>query len=387
VTLAWLDASSGLSGDKLLAALLDIGEARGSFCLDDLRVAVESLGVGEAFIETERVKRGGISGLHVRVVAGPSPARTWSDIRQMLLDAALPGRTVERALVVFEAIALAESRVHGVAAEDVHFHEVGATDSIVDIVGVCLGLELLGIGSWTVGPIAVGGGHVETAHGRLPVPTPATLELLTDVPIEGGPPESGELTTPTGAALAVANADAFGSLPPAVPVAIGYGAGTREIEGLPNVLRVVLAESADDFSATVVLLETNLDHLPAEEIAFVTEQLLAEGALDVWLTPLVMKKGRPGVLLSVLTERMEDVRVTRAIHALTGSLGVRRSELERSVASREQRAVETPWGPARVKSGAGRVRPEHDDVARIASEQGLPYGFVRDEIARLASGA
>jgi len=406
--IAYLDCASGISGDKFLAALLDAGAADDRFTLEHLNTALGTLGLTEIRATTSRVVRGGISGLHVTIPAEADPPhRHWGDIRTMLQAAALPTAARERALRAFEAIAAAEGAVHGTAPESVHFHEVGAADSIADIVGVSLGLELLSVEHLVCSTVAVGSGLTgRTAHGTLPVPAPATLELLAGAPIESGLSD-GELTTPTGAALVRVNVDAFGPLPAMVATAIGYGAGTRETPGLPNVARIVLGHDLrvaggsqppfahedprtthDSPLEPVVLLATAVDHIAPEQVAFAAEELRTAGALDVWQMPVAMKKGRLGVELSVLA-RPEDVeRLSDAIHDLTGSLGVRRTDLERGVLARRIDEAEGPWGSFRVKvSGSGdsyRARPEHDDIARIARATGMHYGEVSRRLREAA---
>ena len=385
--IGYLDCSTGISGDKFLGALLDVGELTGAFTISDLQELAAAL-APEARVTVERVRSHGISAVSVRVEAAEQPAhRHWPAIEAMLLAADLPEPVRFAALRTFEALAAAEAHVHGVALDEVHFHEVGAIDSIVDVVGVCFGVNALGIDLLMAGPVAVGGGTVETSHGVLPVPAPATAMLLADVPTFGGPVMS-ELTTPTGAALLHGLAVGFGPMPPMVTDHVGFGAGTRDI-GLPNICQLTVGDSSEatgsaDLLEPVALLETNIDHLPAEELAFAAEELLGEGALDVWQTPIVMKKGRSAVMLSVLAPAGAADHFAERIIALTGSLGVRRELLGRTVAQRESEVVESPWGPARVKVGAGRVRPEHDDVARIAREHGLPYRVVAAEIERIA---
>jgi uncharacterized protein (TIGR00299 family) protein len=390
---AYLDCSSGVSGDKFLGALLDFGEANGEFTADHLRAAVSSL-APEAHIDVRRVLSHGVTAVGVNVVSEESVARHWSDIRTLIANAeslAEPAR--ESALRAFEAIAVAEAAVHGVDVDGVHFHEVGAIDSIVDVVGVCVGIHALGIGRLVASPVAVGSGTVATSHGVLPVPAPATAALLRGLPIVPGP-AAGELTTPTGAALVAELASEFGAPPAMTLTGGGYGAGTRDI-GSPNVCRVMVGESMQAAAENppsgatpqlepLVLLETNIDHIPAEELAFAAEELMSAGALDVWQTPIVMKKGRSAVMLSVLAAPADANSLAEQTIALTGSLGVRRTRIERSCVSRIVREVGTPWGPVRVKIGAGRVRPEHDDIARVAREHGLSYGAVAREIARLA---
>ena len=392
---AYLDCSTGVSGDKFLGALLDAGETGGEFTTEHLRAIVADL-APEARVSVERVLSGGVSALSVRVSADRDEThRHWGDIRKLIAgaDPAVLGEAArESALRAFEALAIAEAAVHGVDVDRVHFHEVGAIDSIVDIVGVCAGVHALGIaGELTAGTVAVGSGTADTAHGILPVPAPATAALLAGIPIVAGP-ATGELTTPPGATLVAELAGSFGVMPSMTPELLGYGGGTRDL-GMPNICRITIGEPAmaqaqpdapDAPLEPVVLLETNIDHIPAEELAFAAEELLGDGALDVWQTPIVMKKGRSAIMLSVLSDpSLADALAARIIE-LTGSLGVRRSTLERSCAPRDVRDVATPWGQARVKVGGGRVRPEHDDVARIAREHGLPYAAVSREIVRLA---
>lgn len=385
--IGYLDCSTGVSGDKFLGALLDLGAQRGEYTADDLSEIVARL-APEARLEVENVISRGVTAVGVNVRAQDQPhSRTWGDIRALIEAAQLPLRVRETSLRAFEALAIAEAGVHGNDVDSVHFHEVGAIDSIVDIVGVCAGVHALGIERLTVSAVAVGSGTVETSHGTLPVPAPATAALLKGVPIVGGP-SSGELTTPTGAALLVALANGFGPLPALTVIGSGYGAGTRDI-GCPNVCRLLLGTDAQlpDGTPTeaVAVLETNIDHLSAEEVAFVAEELLTDGALDVWQTPIVMKKGRLAVTLSVLTSQHATAETSRRMMDLTGTLGVRVAPLQRFVASREIVTVNTPWGPARAKLGSGRIRAEHDDVARIVRDHGLLYHDVVREIGRLAA--
>ncbi len=390
--IGYLDCSTGVSGDKLLGALLDAGTADGRFTAEDLAAIAAQL-APEARVVVERVSSRGVSALGVRVLADEQPhSRSWSEIRTSIGAADLPAPVAEMALRAFGALAQAEATVHGTTVDDVHFHEVGAIDSIVDMVGACAGLHALGITSLLATPVAVGSGTVETSHGTLPVPAPATALLLQSaaVPVVTGP-ASGELTTPTGAALLAACVERFSAMPPLTITGIGYGAGTRDI-GVPNVCRLILGqespvahrEPGDGLAVeSVAVLETNLDHLSPEELAFACEELLAEGALDVWQTPVVMKKGRLAVVLSVLAAEADAPRLAARVSELTGSLGVRVRTAERFVAPREVLEVPTEWGVVRVKAGAGRLRPEHEDVARIARETGHSYA----DVARRATQA
>jgi uncharacterized protein (TIGR00299 family) protein len=390
--IGYLDCSTGVSGDKFLGALLDVGIANGRFTAEHLAAIVAEL-APEARVVVERVSSRGVSALSVRVLAEGQPhSRSWADIRTALNSASLPGPVLDRTLLAFSALAEAEAAVHGTAVDDVHFHEVGAIDSIVDMVGTCAGIHALGITSLLATPVAVGSGTVETSHGTLPVPAPATARLLqsADAPLEAGP-AAGELTTPTGAALLSACVDGYSAMPSLIIAGIGLGAGTRDI-GVPNICRLILAEepvviadTADDLAhETVAVLESNIDHLSPEELAFACEELLAEGALDVWQTPIVMKKGRSAVLLSALVAERDAGRFAARVSRLTGSLGVRVRVTQRLIAPRRALEITTEWGPVRVKSGAGRVRPEHDDIARIARKTGRAYADIARQVTDAA---
>lgn len=375
--IAYLDCSTGVSGDKFLGALLDAGSASGAFTAEYLQVVLSAL-APEACVVVERVRSHGIAAVSVRVeAAGPQPEhRHWPEVRAMLETSALEPAVRGRALRTFELLAHAEAHAHACAVDDVHFHEVGALDSILDVVGVCAGLHALGVTHLMASPVAVGSGTVETAHGTLPVPAPATAQLLQGIPIVPGS-AAGELTTPTGAALLAACADAYGPCPPMTPRVTGTGAGTRDI-GVPNVCQLILGDPAREQALDtecVTLLETNVDHLSGEAVADAIGRLLAQGALDAWATPITMKKGRPALLLSVLAPGTPDdaAQLAERIVAFTGTLGVRTQQLERFAVPRDVAAIDTPWGPVRVKVGAGRMRPEADDVARVAGELSQPY--------------
>lgn len=385
--IAHLDCSSGVSGDKFLGALIDAGSSTGQFgpqALQDIAYALAP----ECVVSVIKSTSHGIGGVRVEVIAAQQPPhRSWSDIQGLIRGSGLPEAVIEKSLRVFGALAEAEAIVHDVAVSDVHFHEVGAIDSIVDIVGVCAGIEALGIEALYATPPAAGSGVVETSHGPLAVPAPATAKLLTDHRIPTTTSTAvGELTTPTGAAL-LTLADAFGPVPPTTPYLLGYGLGTRDI-GQPNVCRLIVGELNGSvipvFEDETVLLETNIDHITPEAVAFAGEELLAEGALDVWVTPIAMKKGRAALTLSVLTDASRADELAGRIVALTGSLGVRTSPQRRLIAQRESFTVDTPWGEVGVKHGAGRFRPEHDAIAKIAREHGLVYYDVLTKVTELA---
>lgn len=402
--IAHLDCTTGVSGDKFLGALLAVGEQTGGFTARDLAELAASL-VPEASVEVTQVVSRGVTASGVRVTAADQPHhRSMSDIRSMIENATLPDAVRATALKVFEELAAAEANVHGCPPDDVHFHEVGALDSVVDIVGVCAGVAALGIEQLTASVIATGWGDVKTSHGTLAVPAPATALLLLGIPTTPGPAPRdgsapGELTTPTGAALVRVLAGGFGPQAPMTARFSGHGAGTRDV-GHPNVCRLTLGDAADasgddpgageaggalpgDMGGAhepVVLLETNLDHLSPEAVAFACEELLGAGALDVWTTPVTMKKGRSAIVMSALCRPADAARLTASVHELTGTLGIRRADLTRHVVEREVVTVRTEWGSVRYKRGAGRSRPEHDDVADVARRTGKPYDAVARDL-------
>lgn len=376
---AYLDCFSGVSGDKFLGALVGAG-----LSLDDLRDRLGALGLPGWTIESSPVRRAGLAGTLVTVgVAADPPSRTWRGIESMIEDSGLDDAVQRRALAAFGVLAEAEARAHGVALADVHFHEVGAVDSIVDIVGAAIGLELLGIDHLWASPVCVGFGTVQTQHGLLPVPAPATAELLRGIPTYAGEVEA-EMTTPTGAALLRAFVDRFAPMPPGTAVAEGWGAGSRALP-IANLLRLTLMEQVETGSplSQVAVLETTVDHITAEHLAATVDILLDLGALDAWTRPLHMKKGRLGAELTVIADAADAQRLSDAVMLHTGTLGVRRTLTWRAVADREQLTVTTSLGDVRVKvSGQGegrRVRPENDDVVAVARATGKPV----DVVARL----
>jgi len=386
--LAHLDCSSGVSGDKFLGAVLEAGSMLGLFTVEHLQRIATAL-APEAEVTVSKVDSSGVSATSIRVSASNAQPhhRAWRDIQSLIVGCdELSERAKQDALMVFGRLAEAEALVHNAAPEDVEFHEVGAIDSIVDIVGVCAGLDALGVGTLYATPPALGSGTVESAHGTLPVPAPATAALLLKMPTATST-AVGELTTPTGAAL-LHLVSVFGPVPPMTPFLLGYGAGTRDI-GQPNICRLLVGEPAETAvitdEDTAVLLETNIDHITPEAVAFAGEELIAEGALDVWITPIAMKKNRAALTLSVLVSPTDTERFAERTIALTGTLGVRVSVVPRIIAERESVKVDTEWGVLIVKHGAGRYRPEHDDIARISREHGLLYHDVLVRIHKAIS--
>ena len=369
--LLYVDAVGGLAGDMLLGALLDAGA-------DEERVADGLRSLAGVALESERVTRGAIAALHVRIVAdeGPQPQRHWADVRAVIDAATLPARAAQRAHAVFAALARAEAAVHGIDAEEVHFHEVGALDAIGDVCGIALALESLEVDEVVCSPLPLARGTVETAHGRLPLPAPATLELLRGAPVHGVEGE-GELVTPTGAAVVAALAGAFGTLPALRLEAVGYGAGTREVAERPNVVRVLVGEreSASGATAAAVVIETNLDDLSPELVPDAAERCFAAGALDVWVTSAGMKKGRPGVVLAALARPADERAVAETMLRETTALGVRVSPVRRWELERRFVTVSVAGEPVRVKLGlldgeTVNAAPEHDDCRAVARRTG-----------------
>jgi uncharacterized protein (TIGR00299 family) protein len=376
---AYLDCFSGVSGDKFLGALVGAGVS-----IDDLRDRLGALDLPGWSIVASPVRRAGLTGTLVTVdVEAEQPSRTWRCIEAMIDDSRLDEPVKRRALAAFGALAGAEAKAHGVPVADVHFHEVGAVDSIIDIVGTAIGLELLGVDTIWASPVCVGFGTVRTRHGLLPVPAPATAELLRGIPTYAGDVEA-EMTTPTGAALLKALVGRFAPMPPGTATAEGWGAGSRET-AVANLLRLTVAADVETTSPLqqVAVLETTVDHITAEHLAASLDILLDMGALDAWTAPVHMKKGRLGSALTVIARLADAERLSDAIMLHTGTLGVRRTPTWRAVAPREQLTVTTSLGDIRVKvSGEGegrRVRPENDDVVAIARATGRPV----DAVARL----
>ncbi|MGD0015532.1 MAG: nickel pincer cofactor biosynthesis protein LarC, partial [Bryobacteraceae bacterium] len=330
-------------------------------------------GTGAGF-EFEKTKRGSIAATKFHVLGGDHQRhRRLSHILEIVGAAALPGRVKQNAAAIFRRLAEVEAAVHGVPVEHVHFHEVGAVDSICDIVGACLGFELLGIEEIHSSPLNLGSGTVQTEHGVLPVPAPATAALLQGQPVYARGPEV-ELTTPTGAAIAAALACRFGAMPPMRISAVGYGAGGRDLPEQPNVLRVLIGEKSGASEATMVsVLEANIDDSSPEVLGFALERLLGAGALDATLTPLIMKKGRPGVLLRVIARPEDQEALAQLVFAETSTLGLRVYPAERRVQARSIVEVSTPHGKVRVKVSAdGRYAPEYEDCRRLALATGVP---------------
>lgn len=369
--IAYFDCFSGVSGDMTLGALVDAGVDRRA-----IESAIAGLGL-ECGLSFETVRRGGFRATYARVQAPHEHAhRHLHHIEAMIDRAGLSPRQTELAKRIFRRLGEAEAAVHGVPIEKIHFHEVGAVDSIVDIVGAAVGLDLLGAERVEASPLPPGRGWVRAAHGRMPLPAPGTAELLKGVPLADAPVEM-ELTTPTGAAILTTVAASFGPLPAMTVEAIGLGAGTREIPDQANILRLFVGQAAVPAgSDRIWVLETNLDDLPGEVVGYATTQLLAAGALDAFVTPIQMKKNRPGVMVTVLCDESRIPELEAILFRETTTLGIRRYPVSRHKLRREAVLVETAFGAIKGKLGwlDGRpptFSPEYDDCARVASSRGI----------------
>jgi uncharacterized protein (TIGR00299 family) protein len=380
VNIAYLDAFSGVAGDMLLGACVDAGAP-----LATIDKALRGLPLEGWSLKQETVQRAGLRATRVVVETDETHVhRRYDDVASLLAAGGLDEPVHRRALAVFEALFRAEARVHGSSFEKVHLHEAGAVDAIVDVVGTVVGLEALGVKRLEVSPLPLGGGTIQAAHGTLPVPAPAVAELLKGLPVRGGPVES-ELVTPTGAALVTTLADAFGPLPAMRLETIGIGAGTRETAGRANVCRLLVgrAPQADDQQEqTVTVIEANIDDLSPQVYGHLIDRLLEAGALDASVCPLIMKKGRPGVLLQLLAPTEQAAQLQAMVFAETTTLGLRRYEARRSVLGRRMETVDTPWGSVSMKvslrDGAIHdAQPEYEDARAVALRAGVPLRRVQ----------
>jgi uncharacterized protein (TIGR00299 family) protein len=366
----WLNPFSGISGDMLLGALLDLGAP-----LDGVRAAVARTGLDGWSLDAHRVTRGAVTATRAVVTVHD----TATERRAAALLAHIEQAEAPLAARAVRAIAEVEARIHGTDPADVHLHEIGGLDTVVDTVGVAAALHLLDVTEVHCGPLALGAGTVSTRHGVLPVPAPATAALLAAVGAQVTGAGDGETVTPTGAALLVAADARFGPVPAMALRGVGYGAGGRDPAGRANVLQALLGGPVGAVT-TMVLLETNVDDVTGEVLGHLVGQLLEAGAADAWLSPIVMKKGRPAHTVHVLAapERVADCE--RIVFAETGSLGLRRSSVDRPALPRSTTTVDVEGHPVRIKHGPWGAKPEHDDVAAAAAALGLPLR----EIARRA---
>jgi pyridinium-3,5-bisthiocarboxylic acid mononucleotide nickel chelatase len=384
--LAYFDCFSGISGDMALGALVDAGVS-----LDHLRRQLRGLEVPGWEISSEKVWKNGMSSTHVKVkTEDQSKHRSLSAILEILQKSKLSPRVRGQASSIFRKLGEAEAAVHGVPIEKIHFHEVGAVDAIVDIVGACIGFESLGIDQFACSALNVGGGTAKMAHGVLPVPAPATAKLLQGKPTYSNGVEK-ELVTPTGAAIVATLCDSFGPQPPMSVSAIGYGAGTTDLEGQPNVVRIMIGEAAEKtvagFDEEIAVIEANLDDMNPQIYGYFQEKALAAGALDVYTTPVQMKKNRPGILLTLLCKPQDTAALMDLIFAETTTFGARTYRAQRRVLPRECIKVHTQFGDVRVKISRvnGHIRhaaPEFEDCKKLAEEKRVPLHKVMDEAKR-----
>ncbi len=373
--LAYFDCLSGISGDMTLGALVDLGVP-----LEVLQRGIDSLGLPRCRLEAREVKRHHFRAIHVQVhTAEEHHHRHLSQIEQMIRSSGLPEPVQQTALAIFRRLGQAEAKVHGTTLEKVHFHEVGAADSIADIVGTAIGLHQLGVQHVEASPVPTGCGTIQIAHGTVTVPAPATAELLRGVPLRPSQVEA-ELTTPTGAAILAALARGFGPLPQMTLRGIGYGAGTRQLAQQPNVLRILLGETQAEpgpwQEECLWQLEATVDDSTGELLGHAVQRLLELGALEAYCVPVVMKKSRPGTLLVVLCRQEELRRLQAAVFEETTTLGLRRFPVQRSKLPREEASVSTPWGQVqgkryRTPGGAERFAPEFEHCRRVAEAAGV----------------
>jgi hypothetical protein len=370
---AYFDCLSGISGDMTLGALVDAGVD-----LEHLNSAIASLGLPGCRLVAEEVKKRGFRAVQVAVEFQEEHAhRHLSHILKMIDGSVLNDRQKDMATRVFRKLAEAEAKVHGTTIEKVHFHEVGAADSIADIVGTAVGLDLLGVGRIVASPVPTGCGTIQIAHGVCSVPAPATAELLTGIPLARCSIPK-EMTTPTGAAIIATLAEDFGPVPSMTIERIGYGAGTRDLEEQPNILRVLIGQSEiHPACPSIWILETNLDDMPGEQVAYCTERLWEIGVLDVYTTAIQMKKNRPAVKLTVLCSADQVEAAEEVLLRETTTLGIRRWPAQRTVLQRTAHVVDTPLGPVagkvgRLQDGSVRFAPEYEACRQAARENGVP---------------
>jgi len=385
---AYFDCYSGISGDMILGALVDLGVD-----LKKIRAGLKTLGLSKGYeIKSGIVKRGLISGVKVRVVVKPvrrPHSRNFKDIKNLISQSGLSKKVKSDAVEIFKRIAKAEAKVHHTSMDKVHFHEVGAMDSIVDIVGGVLGMDLLNVQRVISSPLNVGEGFVECAHGTLPVPAPATLNLLDGIPCFSTGIKK-ELVTPTGAGMIGFFAEKFQSLPMMKVLKTGYGAGDHIVEKTPNMLRVILGETeGEGETQSMTMVETNIDDMNPEFYEHVMELLFKAGAVDVTFTPVIMKKSRPAVTLSVMTLSEKKEKIAKILLSETSTFGVRYYEVNRITLDRETQTLKTPYGPVNVKIGsldAGilKISPEYEDCKKISRREKLPIKKVYEDVRKLA---
>lgn len=371
--IAYLDCFSGVSGDMMVGALLDAG-----LPLDWLKSRLAGLAVGGFALEARRADRNHIYGTRflVHAVTHEHVHRSVTDIRRILQESDLSPWARAKCIEIFESVAQVEGKIHNCPAEEIHFHEVGAVDSIVDIVGTVLGIEHMGIAELYVSPVPLGEGFVETHHGKIPLPAPAAVELLKGIPVRGTAVKE-ELVTPTGAALLKGLAKGFGVMPPMVIDHVGYGVGGRTLPDRPNLLRIVIGRSSTEETDTIVILEANLDDTNPEWLGFIMDRLFRAGALDCVYLPVQMKKNRPGTTIQVIGRPEQKDSLMEILFSESTTLGVRFRFSERKTLKRSFAELDSPWGKLAVKrvtrpDGSTLLLPEYEACRAVAEERNIP---------------
>lgn len=384
--IAYGDLISGASGDMFVGAFLDLG-----LPLETLRSELKKIPTLKFRLKAEKKTVHAIQATQFQVICAPQePARSWKEIRKLIQESRLDSSVKETGVKIFSRLAEVEGKIHGVSAEKVHFHEVGATDSIVDIISAAIGVHSLGIHSFHFSSVPLGRGVRRSRHGPLPLPGPATLELLKGFPVEWTR-LSGETITPTGAAILATLGDGFGAQPRMTIEQIGYGAGQKEFPDRPNLFRLVLGtDEAPWKTEEMLVIETNIDDMNPEFYDYVLDRLLAAGARDVFLSPIQMKKNRPGILLRVIADPSDRDKLARILFRETSTIGVRYFPVGRTVLKRAAKKVQTRYGAVKVKvieepDGSQRATPEYEDLRRIARAKRLPLKVIYDEVLRTFS--
>lgn len=368
--IAYFDCFSGISGDMTLGALIDLGVPAEWL----KKTIAEKLPLEGFDIRAETVDCSGISAMRVSVTAEDGTERDYAEISRMIRSSAFTDSVIETSLAMFDRLAEAEASIHGCEKDHVHFHEVGGVDAIVDMVGTALAVDYLGIDAVSASALPMGSGYVECSHGTLPVPAPATAQLLKGVPVYGSEISS-ELVTPTGAAIITTLAQGFGAMPDMIMGAAGYGAGSRSLGSRPNVLRVLTGSSRVS-ADSMMLVETCIDDMNPEIYGYLTDRLFAVGARDVYMIPVYMKKGRPGTMVQVLCEKALREGVASMILTETSAIGVRYYPVSRQVLERREITVQTPYGRVAAKQvytpdGGARITPEYESCRQVAEENGI----------------
>jgi len=380
--IAYFDCFSGISGDMTLGAMVDLGVP-----VDWLEETIKSaLGLTRFSLASETVHRSGIAAKKIDVRVSDTADRDYAGIRKMIENSRLSARVAENSLSMFARLAAAEAQIHGCPVDEVHFHELGGVDAIVDMVGAALCIDQLGIEVVKASPIAVGSGTITCAHGRLPVPAPATAALLAGVPVYGTDIRT-ELATPTGAAIITTLAEDFDVLPDMVIEKTGYGAGQRDFKEQPNVLRIIIGAPAGHCAETMEMVETCIDDMNPEIFGYLTQRLYEDGAADVYLVPIHMKKGRPGTMVQVLCTRARQSAVIDRILMETSAIGVRHYSVKRHILARETVVVATPYGSVTAKrvrtpDGQTRVAPEYESCREIAAAQNQPIRLIYEAVLK-----